>query len=193
MSNILVMIPAYNEEESISMVIEEVKNALPNTDILVINDGSTDRTAEVVREKNVYLLDLSNNLGNSGAKQSGFKYALKHNYEYVVHIDADGQHNPKDIPLLLEPLQKGSADIVIGSRFINKIGFKSTYLRRSGILFFSALIRLLTGIYVSDPTSGFRACNKKAIRFLPIIFQMTIILMLKLLLIHIKTVYQSVK
>jgi glycosyltransferase involved in cell wall biosynthesis len=158
------MIPAYNEEDSIAEVIEQAMDAVPNADILVINDGSIDRTGDIARKKEVMLLNLPNNLGNSGAKQSGYKYSLKYNYKYIVQIDADGQHNPNEVQDLLIPLQEGRADIVIGSRFINNEGFTSTPLRRLGIRFFSFLIKLLTGTKISDPTSGFRACNSVAAR-----------------------------
>ncbi|MCR4440816.1 MAG: glycosyltransferase family 2 protein [Peptococcaceae bacterium] len=163
MSRILVVIPAYNEEENIAGVIVQVKRSLPGGDILVVNDGSVDRTGEAARKEQVMVLDLSNNLGIGGALQTGYKFALKHGYDIVVQIDGDGQHSSSEIPAMIKALQDKKSDIVIGSRFINQGGFKSTLVRRIGIYYFSFLIKILTGVKIYDPTSGFRVCGRAAI------------------------------
>jgi len=164
MSKILVAIPAYNEEESVATVIEQARQVLPGADILVVNDGSTDRTGETAREKQAMVLDLVNNLGIGGALQTAYKFAWRNGYDVVVQIDGDGQHCPGDIPAMLKALEDKECDIVIGARFIGgEGGYKSTSLRRIGIRYFSLLIRVLIGVQIYDPTSGFRACGRAAI------------------------------
>lgn len=162
---ILVVIPAYNEEASISRVIEEVREHLPEAKILVVNDGSSDSTSSEARSKGALILDLPYNLGIGGAVQTGFIYAFRHGYEFVLRIDGDGQHNPKDISKILCPLFEEKADVVVGSRFLLKGGYKSTFLRRMGIKFFSFLILLITRGNIKDPTSGFTGMNRKGIEF----------------------------
>ncbi len=160
---ILVIIPAYNEEASIGRVIEEVRKHLSEADILVVNDGSSDFTSSAARKKEALVLDLPYNLGIGGAVQTGCRYAFQHGYEFALRLDGDGQHHPQEGAKVLSPLLKGEADIVVGSRFISKEGYKSTFLRRMGIRFFSLLIRLITGGNIKDPTSGFNGMNKKGI------------------------------
>ena len=163
---ILVVIPAYNEEASICNVIDEVRKHLPEADILVVNDGSLDSTSSEASSKGVSILDLPYNLGIGGAVQTGCLYALKHGYEFVLRLDGDGQHHPREIPKIISPLLEGKADIVIGSRFLSKEGYKSTFLRRMGIRFFSLVIRLITGGNIKDPTSGFNGMNRKGIELI---------------------------
>jgi glycosyltransferase involved in cell wall biosynthesis len=163
---ILVVIPAYNEEASICKVIDGVRKHLPEADVLVVNDGSLDSTSSEVRGKGASILDLPYNLGIGGAVQTGCLYALQHGYEFVLRLDGDGQHHPQEISKLLKPLLEGEADIVIGSRFLSKEGYKSTFLRRMGIRFFSLVIRLITGGNIKDPTSGFNGMNKKGIELI---------------------------
>lgn len=165
MSKILIIIPAYNEEKNIAGVINQLRDTLINSDILVVNDGSVDCTGDIARKEGVCVLDLPNNLGIGGALQTGYKFAKKYNYEIAVQIDGDGQHNAFDINALLKPIKDGQCDVVIGSRFINKDGFQSTFFRRLGIHYFSIMIKLFTGVMISDPTSGFRASNRSAIRY----------------------------
>lgn len=166
---ILVIIPAYNEESSIGKLLNEINclDDLPKKymlDIIVINDCSKDKTSEICIEKGVTVIDLPCNLGIGGAVQTGYKFALLNNYDYAIQVDGDGQHNPKYIKQLLAPLISNSADFVIGSRYIEKEGFQSTRLRRFGIRYFSKLIELLVKQCITDPTSGFRAANKKVIK-----------------------------
>ncbi|MNW35966.1 Undecaprenyl-phosphate mannosyltransferase [compost metagenome] len=158
---ILIIIPAYNESSSIKELIDNLKKE--NVDLLVINDGSTDSTSLICRQNNVNVIDLPCNLGIGGAVQTGYKFAFKENYDIAIQVDGDGQHDPKQIRLLIEPIINGHADMVIGSRYIVKKGFQSTLIRRIGIKYFSRLIYILTKRKITDPTSGFRACNRKVI------------------------------
>lgn len=159
---VLIIIPAYNEEDTIIATAQSVIAA--GYDCIVINDGSTDRTLELCRMNDINVLNLSQNLGIGGAIQAGHKYALQAGYDIDIQFDGDGQHDVTSIPGLIEAIQNG-ADLAIGSRFAGgKNTFKSTKIRRLGISWLSFWIWLLTGGKVTDPTSGFRACNKKAIR-----------------------------
>ena len=164
------LIPCYNEEECIGPVIDSITAALPEMYLVIVNDASTDRTAEIVRTRagnngHVILLDLPVNLGIGGAVQTAFRYAAQNDFDYAVKVDGDGQHPSDQIECLLGPLKKGEADMVIGSRFLEKTGFQSTFCRRVGILFFQMLNRLLTGQTITDSTSGFRAYNRQALQF----------------------------
>lgn len=158
---VLVIIPAYNEAASILDTVNSVKQF--GYDYVVVNDGSTDDTLSVCRANNLNVLNLSQNLGIGGAVQAGHKYAQRHGYDIDVQVDGDGQHDPAYISLLVEALLAGR-DLVIGSRFLGAAdGFKSTWLRRVGITWLSKEIKLLAGQKITDPTSGFRACGKRAI------------------------------
>ena len=157
----LVIIPAYNEEDSIFETVRSVEEL--GYQYVVINDGSTDKTLQICRENNFNVVDLPQNLGIGGAVQAGHKYAQRHGFDVDVQLDGDGQHDPRYISVLLEKIEEG-ADLAIGSRFLqNTSGFKSTKLRRAGITWLCAILRVLTGRRITDPTSGFRACGKKAI------------------------------
>jgi len=162
LKKILIIIPAYNEEKALPRLIAELK-ALPlPLDLLVVNDGSKDNTAEAARQAGAWVADLPCNLGIGGAMQTGFKYAWQEGYDVAAQVDGDGQHNPEDLLKVLEPVLREKLDLSIGSRFLSdKGGFKSTFTRRLGISFFSTLLSALTGLPVSDPTSGFRAVSKK--------------------------------
>ncbi len=163
---VLMIIPAYNEEKNILKTIDSIeKTKIKDVDLdyIVINDGSTDNTREVLINNNAKFIDLVCNLGIGGAVQTGFKYAFYNNYDIAIQFDGDGQHNPEYIKDLIEGIKNGN-DLVVGSRFVKKIDtFKSTTMRRFGINFLSSLIKICTGKTIKDPTSGFRACNKKII------------------------------
>ncbi len=163
----LIIIPAHNEERSIAPLIKAIESFVPESDILVINDASTDRTSEAARSVNtelsVTVIDVPVNLGIGGAMQTGFKYAKENGYNTAVQIDGDGQHPPKFIKELLTGILSGKADMTIGSRFIMEKGFKGAFLRRMGIKYFAFLIRFFTGFSIQDATSGFRAFSRKAI------------------------------
>lgn len=166
---ILFIIPAYNEEESILKTYNQIMNYNKKNktsyDAVVINDGSTDNTEKVLKDKNINHIKLINNLGIGGAVQTGYKYALENEYDFAIQFDGDGQHNVEYAKKLLEPLENKTADMVIGSRFIEKIDtFKSSKARRCGIKLISFFIKLTTGKKIYDTTSGMRAVNSKLIR-----------------------------
>lgn len=157
---VLIIIPAYNEEANIDRVVRRMTNIAPQYDYLVVNDGSSDRTMEICREGKFTYLDLSINMGIGGAVQAGYVYAYKNGYDIAVQMDGDGQHDIQYLDRLLDPIVKQEADVVIGSRFIEKEGFQSTASRRMGINILSYLILLTTGKRIMDVTSGYRAVNR---------------------------------
>jgi glycosyltransferase involved in cell wall biosynthesis len=160
---ILVIIPAYNEEGSVGKVVEEVKTYLPQIDALVVNDGSSDLTSEIAQSKGAIVLDLPFNLGIGGAMQAGYQYAYERGYDIAIQVDADGQHDPKEIVKLLKALEEKKMDVAMGSRFLGHSEFKSSLMRRIGIFIFSRVISMIVGQRITDPTSGFRAANRRAI------------------------------
>jgi hypothetical protein len=161
---ILIVVPAYNEEASVGKVVEEIRSHLSQADILAVNDGSTDLTSEKAKASGATVLDLPFNLGIGGAMQAGFRYAYEKGYDIAIQVDADGQHDPKEIPKLLHALTEKKVDMVIGSRFLGDSEFKSSMIRRIGISIFSQVISMIVGQKITDPTSGFRAANQKAIQ-----------------------------
>ena len=166
MSRILIIIQAYNEAESIEAVISVVKKELPAADILVVNDGSKDATSILAKEiGGVVVVDLPYNMGIGAAMQTGYRYADLKNYEIAVQVDADGQHPPDQIKYLTTPIIEKEADIVIGSRFLGKGEYNPSLSRNIGIKVFSAVVSMITGQRLTDTTSGFRAVNKKVIKF----------------------------
>ena len=171
MKKLLVIIPAFNEENNIVNTVNSIKNIESEyclIDYVVVNDCSIDNTLEICIKNNFNYINLPLNLGIGGAVQTGYKYACDNNYDYAIQFDGDGQHDANYIEPLISELEKG-IDLVIGSRFINNISeFKSTKVRRIGISFLSFLIRVFTGKKITDPTSGFRACNKKVIKLFSI-------------------------
>ena len=155
----LVVIPALNEEATIGAVIGDVKRHVPYSDILIVNDGSTDRTATIARDAGVMVIDLPFNLGYGAALQTGFRFAEKKRYDYVFTIDADGQHDPSCVDSLVGTLEREKADVVIGSRFLEK-GYKPGFLRAVGMRLFSSIAKISTGIDITDPTSGFQLLTR---------------------------------
>jgi glycosyltransferase involved in cell wall biosynthesis len=160
---ILVIVPAYNEENSIEAVIEDLNSNFPQGNILVVNDGSDDRTSEVARDLGVTVIDLPYNLGIGGAIQTGFLYALENGYDVAIQFDGDGQHLANEIPKILGPYHKSGADLVVGSRFLSESGFTSSMQRRIGSKVLSFIISSLVGKKITDTTSGFRVYGKRAI------------------------------
>lgn len=160
----LVIVPAYNEEGSIESVIQELRAAEPELDVIVVDDGSADRTAAVAAATGARVVNLPYNVGIGGAVQTGYQYALEHGFDLAVQVDGDGQHDPLEISRLLEPLLDGRADMVVGSRFAPGGGYRGTPLRRIGIRLFAAIVSLIVRARVTDTTSGFRAVNRKAIQ-----------------------------
>lgn len=159
---LLIIIPAYNESGSIENVVCELQRVVPQYDYLVINDGSKDETAKICRENGYKLLDLPVNLGLSGAFQAGMRYAYERGYDAVIQIDGDGQHDPRYIPEMVEELEKGQCDLVIGSRFVTEK--RPVSLRMIGNALIEHLIRITTGQKLGDPTSGMRLFGPKVIR-----------------------------
>lgn len=168
MRSIYIIIPCYNEEADITNLLCEIEKISKDYKPVVVNDCSTDNTYNVAKSySNAIVIDLPINLGVGGAVQTGLKYADNVLADYAIKVDGDGQHNPSDIQNLLKPLFNNEADIVIGSRFLEESsGFKSTLFRRLGIRVLQFVCKLLTGKTITDPTSGFRAYNSKAIRFM---------------------------
>lgn len=166
---IYVIIPCYNEEAVIRKTVEHLLEVRPDVTAVVVDDGSSDNSVQVVRKidsDRVVLLIQPFNCGIGTTVETGLLYALRHNADYAVKFDGDGQHLAEEIELLLQPLKRGEADMVIGSRFIEKnSGFKSTFARRIGIKFFQMLSWILTGRGMTDSTSGFRAYNRDALDF----------------------------
>ena len=159
------IVPARNEEEAVAGVVEELRAFDPELDVVVIDDGSEDLTAERAAAAGAAVVSLPFNLGIGGAVQTGFKYALEHGYDTVIRLDGDGQHDPQQIPNLLAPLERDEADVVVGSRFAEGAGdYKPPFARRAGIRWFAQLVSLLTRQKLTDTTSGFQAVNARAIR-----------------------------
>ncbi|NDJ51542.1 MAG: glycosyltransferase family 2 protein [Chloroflexi bacterium] len=162
---LLIVIPAYNEEESIGHVIERVRHAVPQADIVVIDDGSADDTAQVARSHQATVISQPYNLGIGANVQTGFIYASQRGYDVTIQVDGDGQHDPNEIPALLAALNTSTCDMVIGSRYIEDRGYSTPRLRRLGSILLAALISAITRQRITDPTSGFRALNRQAIAF----------------------------
>ena len=168
---ILIIIPAYNEAGAVGKVVAEVLSKAPDADVCVVDDGSWDATAQEAAAAGAVVVSLPFNLGIGGAVQTGFRYAGRHGYDVAVQVDGDGQHDAAYLSALLKPVVDGIADMTVGSRFMGageglprqRRGFQSTFGRRLGIVFFTHLIGALTGLRVTDPTSGFRAHNRRMI------------------------------
>lgn len=157
------IVPAYNEARSLPGVLAALRREAPACDVCVVDDGSDDGTAEVAAGLGATVLRSPLNLGIGGAVQTGYLWARDHGYDAAVQIDGDGQHDPAYLPAALRPIAEGRADLVIGSRFLEGEGYRSTALRRAGIRYLSWFLRLRCGARVSDPTSGFRAAGRRAI------------------------------
>ena len=158
---LLVIIPAYNEQDCIVETVTELRHAVPQLDYIVVNDGSKDNTKQLCLDHGFNLLDLPVNIGLTGAFQAGMKYALHNGYDAAVQFDADGQHVPTCIEKLAEEMQRSNADIVIGSRFVTKK--KSASMRMIGSRMISGIIKITTGASIYDPTSGMRMYNRPMI------------------------------
>jgi glycosyltransferase involved in cell wall biosynthesis len=162
---ILIIVPAYNEEASLPGVIRDLREHAPSANVIVVNDGSRDATAQTAQNLGVEVLDLPYNLGIGGAVQAGYVYAERYRYDIAVQFDGDGQHLGKEIGKLIKPLEKDVADIVIGSRFLVPGGYRAPVLRTLGIWIFSFILSRVLSTPVTDSTSGFRAANRRAIEF----------------------------
>lgn len=163
---IAVIIPAFNESENLPKLLLELQNfksEIANIHPIVVNDCSKDNTVDICKTFNTDVIDLPVNLGIGGAVQTGMIYAYNQGFEYGLQLDGDGQHPPKEIEKLAKAMMKFEADIIIGSRFIDFEGFKSSNLRRLGINYLKLIINLLIGLKITDSTSGFRLYNKRAL------------------------------
>jgi glycosyltransferase involved in cell wall biosynthesis len=164
---IAAIIPAFNEEKSIRSVVEEINTVARNSNLIivavVVNDCSVDRTAAIIEDLDCVPLHLPVNLGIGGAVQTGFKYAIENGFDRAVQVDGDGQHPAEFIPSLSKVMTENNFDVVIGSRYLDKKGFQSTRIRRTGIRYFKWLNKLFTGREIHDSTSGFRMLNRKAL------------------------------
>ena len=156
----LIIIPAFNEQDSILRTIEDIHKNAADFDYVVVNDCSTDKTLQICEENSINCLKLCNNLGIGGAVQAGYLYAEFHGYDIAVQFDGDGQHQAVYLDQMLDVLIESEADMVIGSRFIKNEGFQSSAMRRVGIKYFDKLINVLTHVRVTDPTSGMRMVNR---------------------------------
>lgn len=163
MADRIAIVPALNEEGSVGGVIDEIRAFDPGFEIVVVDDGSTDRTAAVARARGAHVLRLPFNVGIGGAMQAGFRYAFENDYELAVQIDGDGQHDPAQLSVILGPLLAGEADMVVGSRFTGESGYRVPLSRRLGITIFAWVVSLLARQRVTDTTSGFRAVNRRGI------------------------------
>lgn len=165
MSDLLIILPAYNEAESLRQLLPELRRELPQADVLVVSDGSSDATVTVARESGARVLDLPVNLGVGGAVQAGFAYAFAGGYAFAVRVDADGQHPPGEVVKLLAPVRAGEVDVASGSRFLGSSTIESTWVRSVGIRFLSRFLSSICRVCVTDPTSGFQAVNRLAMQF----------------------------
>jgi glycosyltransferase involved in cell wall biosynthesis len=161
--DLLIIVPAYNEEASIASVVREVRALLPATPVLVIDDCSFDGTRALAVEAGAQVLGLPYHLGLGGCVQAGYKLAFELGYDYVVRIDGDGQHDPASIPVILETLKNSDCDMVIGSRFCNQNGEYTNWSRAAGIQLFRLVLRPILGKPVHDPTSGFVGVKRSAL------------------------------
>jgi len=162
-NRVLFVIPARNEEKSISKPVDDIRETFKDADILVVNDCSSDNTLKRLQELGVNYLDLPVNLGYSGAVQTGIKYAKRNDYDYVIQFDGDGQHLASEALKLYEHIKSTDANIVIGSRFLDKTDYKHPFFRRLGTKFFTGLIKIITKVKITDPTSGLQILDRKTI------------------------------
>lgn len=161
---LLIIVPAWNEQVTLPAVISEIETALPGTHVLVVNDGSTDQTAVAAARSGAMVLDLPVNLGVGGAMRAGYKFALRNGYTRTVQLDADGQHDPRDVPKLLAGLDEEGIDIVIGARFAGTGTYRARGPRLWSMKLLSTILSRVTGTRLTDTTSGFKACERDAIR-----------------------------
>jgi glycosyltransferase involved in cell wall biosynthesis len=159
------IVPALNEQETIVRVIDELRAFDPGLDVVVVDDGSSDRTADVAAARGARVLRLPFNLGIGGAVQTGFRFAFENGYDIAVRVDGDGQHDPAELPRILEPVLRGDADIAVGSRFAGDggDGYRSSRSRRMGIRILAAVVSRIVGQRVTDTTSGFQVLNRNGI------------------------------
>jgi glycosyltransferase involved in cell wall biosynthesis len=163
-SSNLAIVPAYNEEASVAWVVSAVHEHAPDFDVLVVDDGSTDHTAEVAERAGAMVIQHPFNLGIGGAVQTGFKFAQRNGYELAAQVDGDGQHDPAYLPKLVQALRADEQiDMVTGSRFLEQAGYRVPLRRRAGIMIFAVIVSLIVRQRITDPTSGFRMTTRRGI------------------------------
>jgi glycosyltransferase involved in cell wall biosynthesis len=162
--SLLIIVPAFNEEASVGKVIQEVREVMPGVPVLVIDDSSVDATAAAAEAAGAKVLRLPHHLGLGGGVQAGYKLGYELGYEYVIRLDGDGQHDPRDIPRIYDALRTSSCQMVIGSRFVERGGQSTSFLRGLGVRFFRIVLRPILGKPVHDPTSGFVGVNREALQ-----------------------------
>jgi glycosyltransferase involved in cell wall biosynthesis len=155
--------PAFNEAGSIAAVIRDLRRVDRELEVVVVDDGSTDGTAQIAEGEGAWVLRLPYNLGIGGAMQTGYKFARDRGFQIAIQVDADGQHDPKELAKLVEPLLEGRADLVVGSRFVGPESYRGSVTRKIGIKLFAGLVSLIVRQRVTDTTSGFRAINRRGI------------------------------
>lgn len=163
-ARLLVIVPAWNEQETLPAVIAELRSCVPDADVLVVDDGSMDATGDVARAAGARVLPLPINLGVGGAMRAGYRYALRQRYDLTVQLDADGQHNPADVPRLLDTMAAEGADVVIGARFAGVGTYAARGPRHWSMRVLAVALSRVTHTRLTDTTSGFKACNHRAIR-----------------------------
>ncbi len=164
----LVIVPAFNEEGNLPKLLDELLSYRNRYDVLVVDDGSRDESAQIARQRHVPVIQLPANLGIGGAVQTGFKYAVEKNYDIVVQLDGDGQHDPIWLDHVIGPIIQGEANCVIGSRYLKENSdrdYKTPFFRRIGMIFSSLILFLATGKWITDTTSGFRALDRQALKY----------------------------
>jgi glycosyltransferase involved in cell wall biosynthesis len=162
---VLVIVPAHNEEESLGQTLRGIYRELPGVKVVVINDCSADFTSDMARAEGADVVDLPCKLGYGGAVQTGFKYALTHGFDFVLQIDADGQHDARSAATLLDQVIRNQSDVALGSRFLGQAKYHISRPRRLAMATFASIVRFVTGHSLSDPTSGFQAMNAAVLRF----------------------------
>lgn len=162
---VLAIVPAFNEEDALPLTLAELRRVAPWVDVLVVNDHSRDRTADVAAGLGVPVVTLPFNLGVGGALQAGFGYALAHGYDLAVQFDADGQHDPAYLEVVVEPARRGDADVVIGSRYVEASAYQAPRLRRAGMMLFAGIASRAMGRRITDTTSGLRAYTRPVMHF----------------------------
>ncbi len=165
MSSTLIIIPAYNESQNLPHVVPILQQTLPDADILVVDDHSSDTTNAIARRLGTQVVRLPNNLGYGGAVQTGFRYGAQHQYDVGIMMDADGQHDPTCVPSVLVPVQAGQCDVAVGSRFMGEMTYHASFVRRLGMRLFAKISSWLTGNTVTDTTSGFQAMTGEVMAF----------------------------
>ena len=159
----LIILPVYNEAKTIGILVEEIRRQYPELDVLVVDDGSSDSSPVLARAAGARVVRHLFNLGDGAARQTGFLFALRSGYDYVIHLDADRQHSVTEIPLMLNELRLSKADLIVGSRFLGSCNYRRSFSRKVGMKLFSVICSLAIGQKITDPTSGFRGLNRRAL------------------------------